>query len=81
MRLIGPQVLGDYLDLRGPKGSSVSVIAPGGQHIETSATNGRATVLLDRLGVWTYQWQAGPTGSFIVEAVSEPVKPKQGRWV
>jgi hypothetical protein len=53
----GPQKLGDIIDLRGPRGGMLEVIAPDGLELRIPAAGGRARLWLAQPGTWRMRWE------------------------
>lgn len=61
--------LGATVKFRVDRGSVVSVKAPDGSVVELEAPNGHFSLLLDQVGLWSYEWDGDGADARQVEVV------------
>lgn len=67
--------VGDVATVRAPRGSTVTVITPGGTEMRIPATNGVVKVTLSEVGTWHYVADTSE-GTFTVVQPPEPETPE-----
>lgn len=75
---LGPRTLGEVVELRGPRGGRLTVVAPDGLMVIIPAENGRASVWLAQVGEWSYAWEDQSGGRLTVEAHEEITEATPG---